>query len=121
MGSGRCTGEEAATPSWGTATAALPIFGQSRFVCFRAPGSVVVVVGALGTVVVVDGVGVVVVVDPPGSVVVVGPPGSVVVVDPVAVAGDEASSGLRLRAKVVSATTEIHGLNEVEAGFTRSM
>jgi len=106
--------------------AALPIFGQTRFVRFLATGSVVVVVGVV--VVVVDPVGIVVVV-----VVVVVAVDVVVVVAksegvrfaapafPNALAGNEASKGLTIRPATTSAGIDAHDFHLGATGFTNSI
>jgi hypothetical protein len=125
MGRGCWRGEVAATPSWGMAMAALPMFGQTRFVCFLTTGNVVVVVvdpGGSVVVVVVDPGGSVVVVVVGEVVVVVDPVGSVVVVDVVdAFAGIEVRSGLAARPTRTRVRTDAHDFHLGEEGFTNSI
>jgi hypothetical protein len=98
MGTRGWEGEAASTDSCGTATAALPCFGQGRS---DLPASVVVVVAAV--VVVVDDGAVVVVVDPGVVVVVEGP---VLVVAEVATSGAESTMGAPTRATTAMVTAE---------------
>lgn len=107
------------------AIAALPMLGQTRFVCFLTTGNVVVVVvDPAGSVVVVVG-NVVVVVDPVGSVVVVvedvvvDPVGSVVV--PEAFAGVEVRSGLAARPTRTRVRIDAHDFHLGEEGVTNSI
>ena len=95
------------------ATAALPILGQTKFVCFLTTGNVVVVVVVVPVEVVVVVVGVV--------VVVVDPVGIVVVVVGKAFAGTVVSSGLTTSPATTSAGNDAHHFQFDEVGFTDSI